>query len=204
MTNPQDQLYRAVRDVASGAYALRVVAASDHVKVAAKATSRIERGIGHVGGTILGAPFRGVGEAAASALLGSKATSGPFKGKRVVPIKGGPGVGLEEITPSKYTQYMTGTHKGKAYAGVIGDKAVFYRRKFSRGGLVGLAQRNPGSAAAVAGLAYLLGTNSAARGAASMMSPVPAGELNPASREALEYAQYQGSGTNPLTKDTWG
>ena len=122
----------------------------------------------------------------------------------VVPIKGGPGVGLEEITPSKYTQYMTGTRKGKAYAGVIGDKAVFYRRKFSRGGLVGLAQRNHGSAAAVAGLAYLLGTNSAARGAASMMSPVPAGELNPASREALEYAQYQGSGTNPLTKDTWG
>ena len=46
MTNPQDQLYRAVRDVASGAYALRVVAASDHVKVAAKAakaTSRIEQ-----------------------------------------------------------------------------------------------------------------------------------------------------------------
>ena len=39
---------------------------------------------------------------------------------------------------------------------------------------------------------------------AALMATVPEGELNPASREALEYAQYQGSGTNPLTKDTWG
>ena len=206
MTVAGDQLFLAVRTVASGEHALRVLADAGHTKVAkaAKKVSRLERGVGHVGGTILGAPFRGVGDAIASTLLGRKATSGPFKGKRVVPVRGGPGVGLDEITPSKYTEYRTGARKGKGYAGVIGDKAVFYRRRYSRGGLVGLAQRNPGKAAALAGLAYLMGTNSTARSVGSAMVPLPEGEMNPASKRALEYAQYQPSGVNPLTKETWG
>lgn len=163
-----------------------------------------ERALGNTVGRVTAAPFRAVGDGFASMILGPKQTRGVNKGKRLQEISGGPGKGLKEISAKDYADIKTRRKKGKAYAGVIGNKPVHYKQRYGRGGLVGLARKHPGKALGAAGIAYLLGTSKAARDVASALSPEESMPKNRIEPEVLRAMQQRTSGQNPLANSTWG
>ena len=149
------------------------------------------------------APFRRVGRSGSDLLLGTRAKRGPFAGKRLKPLPGGPGKGMRAITASEYADIMSGKRPGKAYKGKVDGKRYYYERKYGPGGLVGFAQRRPLLAAGGGLLAYqMLKKPELARTSVNIIgSGLPTTALDPA---VMAQFQVDPGSNNPLARKVWG
>ena len=162
------------------------------------AKGAVSRGVSRAAG----APVRAAHRSLASLALGKKAKRGPFRGKRMHAVEGGPGRGMREISMADYDDIKEGRTKGKAYKGRIGGKTYRYARKFRPGGAVGMAMKHPLLAGGGALAAYWLAKKPENRQAASAMggAMMPRQQINASLAARL---RQQHSVENPLAREVW-
>jgi hypothetical protein len=160
-----------------------------------------KRGLGGILGSVFGAPVRGAGNLGKNILFGRPAAYGPMSGKRLHPIAGGAGKGLEEISRIEFDAIKRGEIPGKAVSGKLGHKSVFYKRKYGPRGVAGFARKHPVMAGLGALMTYYLAKSPENRQMA--MGLMPQGPSTQPTRETAR--QWAGASfENPLAKDVWG
>ena len=140
-------------------------------------------------------PVRGAQEMMAWMLLGPKARSGPFKGKRMHKVEGPVHKRHKAISKAMFKRMQRGEVPGTAISGNIGGKDVFYKRRMSPKGLVGLMRKYPLHTAGLGGLGYLMMKAPAVRPSMPQMN------LTIDARKAL---QPRENFQNPLANQVWG
>jgi len=148
---------------------------------------------------VLAAPFKAVGRGVKNVLFGRVAKSGPFRGARMVAVKG-----EKAWTPIDRRAFLgikSGRVPGEAMVVQKDGNTIYLMRNFQEGGLVGAAKRNPLKAVAVGGGGYLVATSPTARGMVTGL--IPKMPENPVSEEVA--AQFATPSAAPvgLAKADW-
>ncbi|MAP23589.1 MAG: hypothetical protein CL582_21890 [Alteromonadaceae bacterium] len=147
--------------------------------------SKLGRGLQHAiygpASAAAAIPGKMVGGSLGSILFGAKEMNpmSPMFEKRLKKV---PGVGgLEEISKAEYKEIKGGSQKGKAYKfkGEGHLMPVYYKRKYTPGGLVGFAKKHPLLAGGGGLLAYYLTKNPQTMAAAREMLPKPNVDVSP-------------------------
>tara|TARA_B100000131_G_scaffold300111_1_gene321185 strand:+ start:63 stop:671 length:609 start_codon:yes stop_codon:yes gene_type:complete len=160
-----------------------------------------QRGLGGLFGSVFGAPVRGAGNLGKNILFGRPAAYGPMRGKRLHPIAGGAGKGLEEIGRLEYEAIRRGEIPGKAVSGKLGGKDVFYKRKYGPRGITGFAMKHPVMTGLGALMTYYLTKSPENR--QMVMGFMPAGFNTQPTQETAK--QWSGASfENPMAKNVWG
>ena len=199
--------------------------AAEIIKIAAekKFTTRVDDAVAGVQGRVqpytdtafhklpahlAGAPFRFVGDMASSFLFGPKAIGGPMRGKRLNAVRGGPGVGLDEISQEEYEAIRSGKKPGKAVPGTVDGKPTFYSRRYRPGGAVGWVRANPLKATAGALAAYYLAGHRDKIGPSYELGkafvPLGAAPTRNISQATTDVFSQQSNTNSPFTTNTWG
>ena len=138
-------------------------------------------------------------------LLGRKAESGPFMGRRLHPVQGPLHERGRLVSPEVGKKILKGKIPGEVSVAKVDGKKIYYARKFRPGGLAGVVMRNPGKSGLAALAAYLLlkpENRQIAGGMASGLAPqVPKG---PTADVAKEWTQNQQSARPVLQQQAWG
>ncbi len=154
-----------------------------------------------------GSVFKGANplEKLKTVLLGEKATSGPFAGKRLHPVKGPIEQSGRLVSKEIGEKIMSGALPGSVTVGEVGGKPVYYAKKFRPKGLAGVALRNPGKAGLAALAAYLLLKPENRQVAGSVVSGMaPSMPKGPTADVAKEWGQNQQSARPVLQQQAWG
>tara|TARA_Y100000310_G_scaffold12637_1_gene13045 strand:- start:3234 stop:3773 length:540 start_codon:yes stop_codon:yes gene_type:complete len=170
------------------------------------AKSRLSRGLEHLiygpASAVAAVPGRVASDAVGGALFGSKEMNplSPMYGKR---LKRVPGTrGLEEISRAEYKGIKEGLHKGKAYKfkGEGHLRPVYYKRKYTPGGLVGFAKKHPLLAGGGALLAYYLAKSPQNMAMAREMLPKARTDISPEVIRQWKEPNVE----NPFQRRAWG
>lgn len=107
-------------------------------------------------GKITGRPVNALRDALGTVFLGSKATKGVMKGKRMH------SVGMKNIGPDEYHKLWRQQGE-KGIPGVVSTKTpsgkkIYQKEHYRPGGLVGAAMKHPLITAGLGGAAYMVGT----------------------------------------------
>lgn len=158
-------------------------------------------------GSVFGSGFAGDGlvEKGKRILLGEKAKSGPFAGKRLHAVEGPIHQAGRLIDPEKAKSILAGDIPGKVTKGKVGDKTVYYAQKYRPKGLVGWGLRNPGKTGLAALAAYLLLKPENRQVAGGMVSGLtPTMPKGPTADVAKEWGQNQQPAQSVLRQQAWG
>lgn len=145
-------------------------------------------------------PFGAAKNLGMDVLYGRKASSGPFAGKRVSPVKGIKG--LTPIHKGEYEAIKNGKPKGTVHSIKTPEGDQYFKRRYERGGVTGFAKRRPFVAAGIGAAGLLLASSGSARDAASGMLPqVPPNTISPM---VEQNAGQPVSTESPLNRNVWG
>ena len=167
------------------------------------ASRRFWQGPSAAAGSVLGGTANWIGDG----LLGEKAKTGPFAGRRLHPMKGGLEQGaLQAISPKDARAIQSGKTLGEVVEGTVGAKKQFFKRKFRPQGLAGWALKNKGKAGLAALLAYAM-TSKGGRDTATgiVQGMTPRGPTGPTKDVEREWGMDKSSPQQSvLQRDTWG
>lgn len=154
-------------------------------------------------GKLSSIPAKATGGSLKNMLLGKTSKFGRMAGSRLRPKSGKLGSSAwAPVSEKEYKLYKAGKLRGEVVKGRVDGRAVYFRRKYQPGGVVGLAAKYPGRTLATGGLAYMLATSPTARSVGSSL--IPRGPKTGATEETTSRFNEQMSARNPLAGSTWG